>query len=86
MEWCSSPQRRRTSARPATALLGLLPGQADGWVAHELAVGVNLLSPTVADKRQALDALLGLISSHTDGGEAIWLVGQVAWLASNRAG
>ena len=68
--WSSSPRRRRTSARPASALLGLLAGETDSWVAAELADGVVQLDPTAEDKRQAREALLGLLARETHGPRA----------------
>ena len=79
--WCSLPRRTRTSARPATRCSGCW-SQADGWVADELVTGVSLLSPTAQDKRQARGALLGLLPSQSDDGEAAWLVGRAVRLAT----
>ena len=64
--WPSSTRRRRTSARPARRCSGCWPVQTDSQAAERLAGGVAQLDPTAEDKRQARDALLGLLARETD--------------------
>ena len=65
-----------------SALLALLSGESDIWVADELAEGVSQLSPTAHDKRQARDTLIGLIPGLPPGWETVWLVGSAARIAT----
>ena len=70
--WPSSTRRRRTSARPATRCSGCWPARPTA-VAEGLAGGLAQLDPTAEDKRQARDALLGLLARETDSGWAAGL-------------
>ena len=79
--WPGSTRRRRTSARPATRCSGCWPARPTAGVAGWLAGAVAQLDPTAEDKRQARDALLGLLARETDSGVAGWLAGGVAQLA-----
>ena len=68
----SSPRRRRTSARPATRCSGCWPARPTAGWPHVLAGGVAQLDPTAEDKRQARDALLGLLARETAAGGRSW--------------
>ena len=62
--WSSSPRRRRTSAGPARRCSGCWPASQCS-VAAGLVDGVVQLAPTAEDKRQAREALLGLLAGQT---------------------
>ena len=64
--WPSSRRRRRTGARPARRCSGCWPTQTNSWMAAGLAGGLGPLDPTAEDKRQAREALLGLLARETD--------------------
>ena len=92
-----NPQVREAPAFDSTAedkhhardaLLRLLVGQTDSWVAAHLVDGVVQLDPTAEDKRQACDVLLRLLASLANGSLAGRLVGRVVQLeptAENRS-
>ena len=61
--WSSSPRRRRTSVRPARRCSGCWLVGPTLRAAAELAAGVVQLNLTAEDKRQAREALLGLLAS-----------------------
>ena len=70
--WGTSDRRVRD------ALLALLAGETDRWVAAWLALRLVQLATTAEDKRQARDALLTLLAGETDGSVPAWLAGGVA--------
>ena len=77
--WSSSTRRRRTSARPARRCSGCWPARPTArW--PKLAGGVVQLDPTAEDKRQAREALLGLLAGQTDGSVAAKLADGVVQL------
>ena len=68
--WSRSTRRRRTGARPATRCSGCWPARPTACMAAELAAGLVPLATTAEDRRQARDALLGLLARETDSGRA----------------
>ena len=68
-----------TSDRQARdALLGLLAGQTDSWMAAWLADALGPLATTAEDRRQARDALLGLLTHETSSEMAAALAGALS--------
>ena len=76
--WRSSTRRRRTSARPARCCSGCWPPRPAARAAELLPGGLAQLATTAEDKRQARDALLGLLAGETSSEEAARLAGRLA--------
>ena len=74
----SSRRRRRTSARPATRCSAAGPRPTAGG--RRAGGRAGPLDPTAEDKRQARDALLGLLARETDSWVAAGLAGALAQL------
>ena len=76
--WRSSTRRRRTSARPATRCSGCWPARPAARGPNCWRAGWRSSTTTAEDKRQARDALLGLLARETSSEEAARLAGRLA--------